>query len=105
MGPAGRFQQAMSPAQTGPVTPKQLDEIINRAAVPILRSMPDAPLDVLGALIPSLVRVMVAASAATSTSSRQGPGVALPRHPDARLAQGERSRTTAREREVGGQGE
>jgi len=47
--------------RAGPITPKQLEEIIN-AAVPILGSMQDEPLEVLGARLPSLVRVMLAAA-------------------------------------------
>ena len=62
----GRIQ-----AQAGPVTEKQLEEIINRAAVPILRSMPDAPLDVQGALMPTLVRVMLAAAVEVMADERR----------------------------------
>ena len=59
-------------AQAAPVTPKQLEEIINRAAVPILRSMPDAPLEVPGALLPTLVRVMLAAAIEVMAEERRG---------------------------------
>ena len=58
-------------ARPGPVTEKQLEEIINRAAVPILRSMPDAPLEVLGALMPTLVRVMLAAAVEVMAEERR----------------------------------
>jgi hypothetical protein len=59
-------------AQATPVTQKQLEEIINRAAVPILRSIPDAPLDVLGALLPSLVRVMLGAAVEVMAEQQRG---------------------------------
>ena len=58
-------------AQAGPVTEKQLEGIINRAAVPILRSMPDASLDAQGALMPTLVRVMLAAAVEVMADERR----------------------------------
>ena len=58
-------------AQAGPVTERQLEAIINRAAVPILQAMPDAPLEVLGALVPTLVRVMLAAAVEVMAEERR----------------------------------
>ena len=68
-------------AQAGPVTERQLEAIINRAAVPILRSVQDHPPELMTALLPSRARLR--------GPGRQGPGVALPWRPHARLAQGE----------------
>jgi len=44
--------------RAGPVTPKQFEEIINRATLPILGTLQNEPLEVLRALVPSLVRLM-----------------------------------------------
>ena len=59
-------------AQAGPVTPKQLETIINRAAVRILRSMQDHPAELVTALVPSLVRDMLAAAIEVLADARRG---------------------------------
>ena len=53
------------------VTEKQLEEIINRAAVLILRSMQDHPAALVTALVPSLVRVMLAAAVEVIADERR----------------------------------
>ena len=61
-------------AQAGPVTSKHLEMIINRAAVPILGSMQDHPAELVTALVPSLVRVMLAAAIEVMADERRGRG-------------------------------
>ena len=58
-------------AQAGPVTARQFEEIINRAAVPILRSMQDHHAELVAALVPSLVRVMLAAAIEVMAEERR----------------------------------
>ena len=58
-------------AQAGPVTEKRLEEIINRAAVPILAQLQDLPLELLAGLVPSLVRVMLAAAVEVMADERK----------------------------------
>jgi hypothetical protein len=58
-------------AQAGPVTPKLLEAIVYRAAVPILLRLEDQPPDVVVALVPSLVRVMLAAAVEVMAEERR----------------------------------
>jgi hypothetical protein len=48
-------------AQAGPVTVQGLEAILARASVPILTQIEDKPPELVAALVPSLVRVMLAA--------------------------------------------
>jgi hypothetical protein len=45
----------------GPVTVEALEAILSRSMVPILRQMEDKPPELVMALLPSLVRTMLAA--------------------------------------------
>jgi len=58
-------------AQAGPVTERQLEAIINRAAVPILRSMQEHPPELVTELLPSLVRVILAAAVEVMAEERR----------------------------------
>ena len=59
-------------ARAAPVTEKQFEAIINRAAVPILAKLQDLPLELLAGLVPSLVRVMLAAAVEVRAEERRG---------------------------------
>jgi hypothetical protein len=59
-------------ARAGPVTEKELETIINRAAVPILAKLQDLPLELLAGLVRSLVRVMLAAAVEVMAEERRG---------------------------------
>src|SRR5215831_19489273 len=47
-------------SQNGPVTVEALEAILSRSMVPILRQVEDKPPDLVMALLPSLVRTMLA---------------------------------------------
>ena len=48
-------------SKAGPVTVEALEAILSRSMVPILRQMEDKPPELVMALLPSLVRTMLAA--------------------------------------------
>jgi hypothetical protein len=48
-------------AQAGPVTVEDLETILARATVPIVRQLEERPSELMTALLPSLVRTMLAA--------------------------------------------
>ena len=73
--PGGRargLRNLADPGPGGPVTEKELEAIINRAAVPILAKLQDLPLELLAGLVPSLVRVMLAAAVEVMAEERRG---------------------------------
>jgi hypothetical protein len=68
-------------AQAGPVTVPGLETILARAAVPILAQFEDKPPEFAAALLPSLVRVMLAAFVeAMAMSNRTGWPAGPDRH-------------------------
>ena len=58
-------------AQAGPVTSKALEEIVYRAAVPILSLLEAQPPEAIAALAPSIVRIMLAAAVEVLAEERK----------------------------------
>ena len=59
-------------SEAGPVTVEALEAILARATVPILRQMEQRPPELVAALLPSLVRTMLAAFVEVMTKLQEG---------------------------------
>ena len=59
-------------AKAGPVTVEALETIVARATVPILRQLEERPPELVVALLPSLVRTMLAAFVEMMAEQKRG---------------------------------
>jgi hypothetical protein len=62
-------------AQAGPVTMDALETVLARATVPILRQVEERPPELVAALLPSLIRVMLTAFVEVMAEQTGGEGV------------------------------